>query len=142
MIDPRMWKIIQKRLGYTDEEMELFLRNPRNEHVVAKGEELFNTRFVAEVVEASGCNSRHKKGEKFYFDGYGNLLKEKSPDKICIFALGSLSTLIFTVQELIYAGIDPNEMRFNSVGCIDIGLKCGGWGKVIMKLTAEKIGGK
>ncbi len=138
MIDNRMWRIIQKRLGYNDEEMEAFRTNPRNEHVISKGEELFKTRFIVEIVHAQGCNSRHKVGDKIYLDGYGNLIKEQNPDKICIFALSSLSALIFTTQELVYAGIDPNEMRFKSVGCIDVGLKCDGWGKVVMKLSAEK----
>ncbi|HEX9933981.1 MAG TPA: hypothetical protein VGB38_02190 [bacterium] len=142
MIDQRMWKIIQKRLGYNDEELERFRNNPRNEHVMSKGAELISTRFIIEVVEAHGCNSRHKKGDKFFLDGYGNLTRDQNPDKICIFAIGSLSTLIFAAQELIYAGMDPNEMRFKSVGCIDVGLHCGGWGKVIMKLTANKIIGK
>ncbi len=142
MIDQRVWKIMQKKLGYNDEEAELFRSNSRNERVISKAEELFNTRFVAEVVEACGCNSRHKKGDKFHLDGYGNLLKDQNPDKICIFALSSLSTLLFAAQELVYAGTDPNEMCFRSADCIDVGLKCGGWGKIVMKLTAEKVEGK
>jgi hypothetical protein len=38
------------------------------------------------------------------------------------------------VHELFYAGIDPNEIRFKRTGCGDIGLKCGGWGKIIMEI--------
>lgn len=139
MINQRIWTIMQKKLGYTDEQLEIFKVNPRNEQIISKSEELSGTLFVVEVINAHGCNSRHKAGDKFYLDGYGNLIKDKNPDKICIFALGALSTLVFTAQELIYAGIDPNEMRFSNVGCIDVGLNCGGWGKVIMKLTAEKV---
>jgi uncharacterized repeat protein (TIGR04076 family) len=132
-----MLKIIQKRLGYSDEEIELFKANPRNEEVLSKGKTLLNMRFVIEIMDSHGCNSRHKKGDKFYLDGYGNLIKDSNPDKICIFALGALSTLVFAAQELVYAGVDPNNMRFNTAGCIDVGITCGGWGKVIMKLTAE-----
>jgi len=36
MIDQRMWRIMQKRLRYTDEEEELFKKNPRNEEVLSK----------------------------------------------------------------------------------------------------------
>ena len=42
----------------------------------------------------------------------------------CIFALSSLDKLIFVANELLYAGIDPNEMRFKRAGCFDVGLKC------------------
>ena len=40
---------MQKRLGYSDEEMETFKANPRNEQVIAKGDELFKTRFVMQL---------------------------------------------------------------------------------------------
>jgi hypothetical protein len=139
MIDERIWKIMQKRLGYSDEEQEHFRNNPRNEQVLLKATELANTQFIIEVIESHGCNSRHKKGEKYYLDGYGNLLKEKIPDKLCIFMIGQIQGLVFGAQELIYAGIDPNEMRFNAVGCADVGNKCGGWGKVTMKLSTAKL---
>jgi uncharacterized repeat protein (TIGR04076 family) len=136
MTDERIWKIMQRRLGYTDDEMEIFQNDPRNEQVISKADVLSRMQFIIEITEAHGCNSRHKKGDKIYLDGYGNLVRDINPEKLCIFALGSLQTLVFSAQELVYAGADPNEMRFNSVGCIDVGLKCGGWGKIIMKLTA------
>ncbi|HUV08390.1 MAG TPA: hypothetical protein VMX75_11715 [Spirochaetia bacterium] len=140
MLDQRLWKIMQKRLGYDDDQLEIFQSNARNEEVVSKSKELFQKRFKVTIVEANGCNSRHKAGETFYLDGYGNLLKDLNPDKICIYAISAVSTLVFAAQELVYAGVDPNQMRFNRVGCIDVGLGCGGWGKIIMELTAENIG--
>ena len=132
-----MWKIVQKRLKYDDGQIEEFKKNPRNAAVLGKGEELAKIKFKITVIDAHGCNSRHKKGDTFYLDGHGNLILASSPDKICIYALSALSTLVFTAQELIYAGIDPNEMRFNRVGCIDVGLNCGGWGKVVLQLNVE-----
>jgi len=54
------------------------------------------------------------------------------PKHICIYALAGIEHLIYTAQELFYAGVEPNEMQFKRAGCLDIGLKCGGWGKVIM----------
>ena len=138
MIDDRMWHMMQKRLGYTDEEFKLFRTNKRNEHVISKAEQLLQTRFIVEVIESQGCNSRHKVGDRFYLDGHGNITKSDNPDKICIFALRALSGLVFASLELIYAGIDPNEMCFRSVGCLDVGIKCDGWGKIIMRLSSEK----
>ena len=139
MIDDRLWKVIQKKLGYNDDELEIFKNNPRNELVLSKSSELLSIRFEVEIIESNGCNSKHKKGDKIYLDGYGNLIKDQNPDKLCIFTLGPLQTLIFAAQELVYAGIDPNEMKFNIVGCGDVGVKCGGWGKVVMKICAKKV---
>ena len=136
-VDERMWRIMQRHLGYTDEEMKAFRENPRNEDVLAKSSVLMNKTIVLKVVESHGCNSRHKVGDKFYFDGAGNLLTESSPKKICVFSLNSAATLIFAVSEMIYAGVDPNEIRFKRAGCFDVGLSCGGWGQIVYELRVE-----
>ena len=66
-VDETTWDFMQKRLGYTDEEMNAFRKNPRNEEVLFKAPELMNKTIVIEVVESQGCNSQHKVGDKFYF---------------------------------------------------------------------------
>lgn len=129
---------IKEHLGYTDEEMELFTKNPVNEEILTKSMKLLNKTIVIEVVESQGCNSGHKVGDKFYFDGFGNLLTKLCPSKICLYALSAVEHLVFAANELFLAGVEPNEMRFKRAGCIDIGLKCGGWGKVIMEIRVEK----
>lgn len=131
------WKFYQTHLGYTDEEMKLFKENPRNEEVISKAPELMNKTIIAEVVEAHGCNSQHKPGDKFIFDGAGNLITSQNPKRCCIYALSSLSIGVFASNEMVYAGLDPNEMKFKRVGCFDVGIKCGGWGRVIMELRVE-----
>ncbi len=136
-MDTRMMKIIQKRLKYTDEEFEIFKADPRNIDVLSKHAEVMKSTLIFEVVESHGCNSRHKVGDKFYFDGAGNLLTSRCPKNICVFVLSAVSPLIYTATELIYAGVDPNEMRFKRTGCIDVGLKCGGWGHVVVELQVE-----
>ncbi|MGB5910800.1 MAG: hypothetical protein WBH31_06355 [Promethearchaeia archaeon] len=128
---------IKNSLGYTDEEMELWLSNPRNQESLSKVPALLQKTIIIEVVESHGCSSLHKVGDKFYFDGPGNLLTKLNPKRICIYALSEMERLIFAAQELFYAGIDPNEMRIKRVGCFDIGLKCGGWGKIILELKFE-----
>jgi hypothetical protein len=42
--------------------------------------------------------------------------------------------LIYAVQELFYADVDPNEMRFKRAGCVDVGVNCGGWGHIVMEV--------
>jgi uncharacterized repeat protein (TIGR04076 family) len=136
-MDNRVWRIAQKHLGYTDEQMVLLRNDPNNADILSKAGLLRNKVLVLKVVEAHGCNSRHRVGDRFYFDGAGNLLTERCPRKICVHALSSAATLIYAASELLYAGVDPNEMRFKRAGCIDVGLECGGWGRVVMELRAE-----
>ena len=136
-INEDLWKFYQKHLGYTDEEMKKFKENPRNVDVVSKAPALMNKTIVIEVVSARGCNSQHKAGDKFYFDGSGNLLTKLCPKRICFGALNAMPTLIAMTHELFYAGIDPNEMRFKRVGCVDIGINCGGWGHIVMEIRVE-----
>jgi uncharacterized repeat protein (TIGR04076 family) len=129
-----MKKNIKERLDYNDEELKLFLDNPKNIEILTKSLPLLNKTIVIEVIESKGCASQHKKGDKIYFDGSGNLLTKLSPKRICIYALSVLESLITSALELMYAGVNPDEMRFKRVGCTDIGLECGGWGKIVMEL--------
>ena len=131
------WKIMKKQLGYTKEEMEIFRSNPRNEEVLSKALDLQSKTIIIEIVESHGCNSQHKIGDKFYFDGAGNLLINRCSKNICVYVLRAAAPLIFTANELVYAGVDPNEMRFKQAGCIDVGLQCGGWGRVLLELRTE-----
>ena len=128
------WKFIKKQLGFTDEEMKKFRENPRNEDILNKAPELLKKTIVVEVIDSHGCNSQHKVGDKLYFDALGNLLTKKCPKRICIHALHAITPQIFTVNELLCAGVDPNEMRFKRAACFDVGLECGGWGRIVMEI--------
>ena len=132
------WKFYQQHLGYNDEEMKKFRENPRNEDIISKAPALMNKTIVMEVVDSNGCNSQHKGGDKFYFDGGGNLLTKLCPKKICFSALHSVAQLIYAADELFYAGVDPNEMRFKRAGCGDVGVQCGGWGHIVMEVRVEE----
>ncbi len=136
-IDESTRNVIQKHFDYTDEEMNVFMENPRNIDVLSKASLLMDKTIVLEVVDSHGCNSQHKTGDKFYFDGAGNLITKLSPKRICIYALSAVANLIFTSNELLYAGVDPNEMRFKRAGCFDVGVKCGGWGHIVMEIKVE-----
>lgn len=136
-IDEGISKAIQAHLGYSDEEMTIFRENPRNAEVLSLVPVLKEKTIVIEVVEAHGCNSQHKKGDRFYFDGAGNLITKLNPKKICCFALSPISALVFGAHELIYAGVDANQMRFKRTGCFDTGVKCGGWGHIVMEIKVE-----
>lgn len=135
--DHKDWNRLQQYLGYSNEEMDLFGKNPRNLEVVSKTAALMSKTIVLEVVRSHGCASQHKMGDKFYFDGAGNLITKLNPKKICIYALNVMSPLIFTAAEMFYAGVDPNKMRFKRSGCFDVGVACGGWGNIVLELQME-----
>ncbi|MBI4730252.1 MAG: TIGR04076 family protein [Acidobacteria bacterium] len=133
-IPEHVWSAVQDRLGYSEEDMALFRGNPRNEEVLRRTPELMSKTIVAEVVESHGCNSGHEVGDRFVFDGAGNVISKLCPKRMCVYALAAVAPLIFTSNELLYAGVDPSEMRFNRLGCPDVGVRCGGWGRVVMEL--------
>ncbi len=131
------WDVVKSRLGYTDEEMKAFRENPRNEDVLDKAPALLDKTIVLTVVASHGCNSGHKVGDRLCFDGAGNLLTQRSPKKVCVYALHAAAPLIYASGELFYAGVDPNGMRFRRAACIDVGVQCGGWGRVVLELSVE-----
>ena len=137
-ISEDVWNFCQQHLGYKDEEMKKFRENPRNEDVISKAPALMNKTIIVEVVDSHGCNSQHKVGDKFYFDGAGNVLTKLCPQRVCFGALHSMLPLIYAAQELFYAGVDPNEMLFKRAGCVDVGVDCGGWGHIVMEVRVEE----
>ena len=84
-IDENAWKMVQKHLCYTDEEMTIFRADPRNEDTLSKTALMLNKTIIAEVIESHGCDSGHKAGDKFYFDGRGvSFLTKLSPNRVYI----------------------------------------------------------
>jgi uncharacterized repeat protein (TIGR04076 family) len=133
-----IWNMVQKHLGYSAEEMKIFRADPRNQDALSKTAAMLNKTIVVEVIESHGCDSGHKAGDKFHFDGRGvSLLAKLGPGRICIFALHSIALAMPALAELFYAGVDPNEMRFRRFGCPDVGIKCGGWGHIVMEVRVE-----
>ena len=131
------WKFIKERLGYTNEEMKKFRKNPRNEDVLSKAPDLLKKTIIAEVIDSHGCNSQHSVGDKFYFDAAGNILTELCPKRICVYAMNAIIPHLFTANELLHADVDPNEMRFKRAACFDVGLECGGWRRIVMEIKVE-----
>ena len=128
-----MWALVQQHLGYDDEEMALFRADPRNAKVLATAPEMRRKTIVFEVVESHGCNSQHQVGTCFFFTGDGNFITKMAPKRVCAFALPVMAQMIFGLQELWYAGVDPNEACFRRASCFDVGVACGGWGKVVVE---------
>lgn len=132
-IPNQMWELMKQHLGYTDEEIELFKQNPRNAKVMATAPDMLKKTIVFEVVQSEGCNSGHTVGTRFYFTGDGNLITRMAPARVCVYAMPVMTQAIFGIQELWYAGVDPNELTFKRGGCFDVGVRCGGWGNIVLE---------
>jgi hypothetical protein len=131
--------IIRKRLNLKDEEWSIIERNPRFQQLFQNAIEASRYRLVAEVIESKGCHTGHVVGQKLVFDNSGNLLTKENPDRVCSFLMPNLTVVINAFFENFINGRDPNEVMFNTTGCFDTGPACGGWGHVVVRMTAELI---
>lgn len=134
-VPEQVWALMKAHLGYTDEEIELFKNNPRNARVMAVAPSMRQRTIVFEVVESTGCNSQHQVGTCFYFTGDGNFISSMAPRKVCAFALPMMTQAIFAIHELWYAGVESGRLCFSRGSCFDVGLRCGGWGKVVLEAS-------
>ena len=124
---------MRRHLGYTEEEFAMFEADPRNARVMATAPDMLRKTIVFEVVASEGCNSRHTVGTRFFFTGDGNLITKMAPPRICAYALPIMTQAIFGIQEIWYAGADPDSLCFKRAGCFDVGVRCGGWGHVVVE---------
>jgi hypothetical protein len=129
-------EMIRRRLKLDDSEWESIEKNPKFQRLFRNAIEASKYRLVAEVIESKGCHSVHVIGQKLIFDNSGNLLTKENPDRVCAFLMPNLTVLINAFFENMMNGRDPNEVMFNTTGCFDTGPQCGGWGHVVVKMTA------
>jgi hypothetical protein len=127
---------IKRRLKLDNREWKIIEQNPKFQRLFENAVEASKYRLVAEVIDSKGCHSGHVVGQKLIFDNSGNLLTKENPDRVCSFLMPNLTLLINAFFENLMNGRDPNEVMFNTTGCFDTGPQCGGWGHVVVKMTA------
>ena len=130
-------EIIRRRLNLEDQDWSIIQKNPRFQQLFQNVIEASKYRLVAEVIESRGCHSGHVVGQKLIFDNSGNLLTTENPDRVCAFLMPNLAVLINAFFENLMNGRNPNEVMFNTTGCFDTGPSCGGWGHVVVRMSAE-----
>jgi len=136
MDQDKLVEIIRRRLKLDDQEWKIIEKNPKFQSLFKNAVEASKYRLVAEVIDSKGCHSGHVIGQKLIFDNSGNLLTKENPDRVCAFLMPNLTILINAFFENMMNGRDPNEVMFNTTGCFDTGPQCGGWGHVVIKMTA------
>lgn len=128
---------MQKRMGYTEGQMQGFLQNPRNQKILAQREEIAKINLVFEIVRAEGCALGHRNGEKFIFPKCGALDMKNSASKLCAFLMPPMTRLTWLIHERMWEGLEPMPL-FHVGQCDDVGADCGGWGRVIIQARIEK----
>jgi len=106
--------------------------------MVTETPEFVKCRVIAEVIESHGCHAQHKVGDRFVMTAGGQLITEACPKRMCMFALGPVSSQLPAIYERLISKSDPEFRNFNIVQCTDVGLANGGWGKILMKVYVEK----
>jgi uncharacterized repeat protein (TIGR04076 family) len=130
-VDDSVWRAVQERLEYTDAQLETFKKRAFSRKILSPEtiEKLLRTNVVFEVVESRSCNIGHKVGDQFPFNAEGYLLAHRCPEKICPFIMPVMTRMMWLVMERIYEGVDPRP-TFYFGDCEDVGVECGGLGKV------------
>lgn len=132
----RVWKRFQNVMNYSDQDMVKFKANP-------KFMKMFNTpgfrtnKVVIEVVQSHGCVCQHAVGQKLVMNPNGALIRDECPPIMCIGLVSQLNPVIQAIYERLVAGLDPNGLLFDTIGCTDVDINCGGWGRVIAKIHVE-----
>ena len=132
-------EIIRRRLNLDDSDWSIIEKTPKFQKLFEHALEASRSRLVAEVIESKGCHSGHIVGQRLIFDSSGNLLTRQNPDRVCSFLMPNVTVLINAFFENLMNGRNPNEVMFNTSGCFDTGPSCGGWGHVVVKMSAEPV---
>jgi hypothetical protein len=137
----RVWRRFQEVMEYSDEDLARFKATPR--FVQMMNTPAFRThKIVAEVVYSHGCVCQHEMWQRLVMSGNGALLREECPPLMCVSLVSQFTPVTAALFERITAGLDPNGLLFDTVGCTDVGIKCGGWGRVLVKIHVEGPEGK
>jgi len=48
--------------------------------------------------------------------------------------LPPLSMAVAVIQERLCSDLDPEPYMFDRLSCLDVGVRCGGWGQAIFKI--------
>ena len=136
-LTPAAWESFRQAMGYTEEELAVFRSNPNREFVMQHADRLDAWTITAEVVESHGCAAGHQVGDQFRFSPHGTYLAAQGPDRPCLQVFVAVAPAVAVMQERIISDLSPEPYLFNHVGCVDVGLACGGWGQIALRLSAQ-----
>lgn len=126
-----------QRVGYSDQEASLLAPgDPRARHLARLSQAAPLYAIQAQVTEARHCNSGYQPGDRFLLDVDGNLIAKLCPKRLCVYLVSQLALPVALINERLSEGLDPNQFHFTrQVHCPDVGVECGGYGKVNQKVS-------
>lgn len=136
-IPDAVWKDIQKKMNYSDEELEIFKGQPRTQKIISRFSYLGKIIIAIEVKQSHGCIVGHKPGERFVFPGGGALDMKNSTQRLCPFLMPPMTRIMWLLQERVWEGLDPLPL-YATGQCDDVGIECNGWGKVLIEARLMK----
>jgi len=131
-----MWRKIQAGMGYTDEEMALAMQDPYRRKVLEAGPVMVRRKIVGEVIEAKNC-AAHKAGAKYIVRGNGVIRAEDCTGNMCLSLLAAMNPVCQVIFDRLAQGQDPRGEFVYYVHCPDTGVRCGGFGEAVLKITVE-----
>ena len=135
----RRLKKVQDLFSYTDEEMAIYLSNPKAVKAMEKAPKFVTHRIIVEVVEAHNCIARHKPGDRIaVMTGNALLITDEMPGHVCAFGLAAAVPRIYAMWERFYEDLDPDGLFLDTIHCPDVGCRKGGAGEIIMRIYAEE----
>ena len=136
-LDSGLVERIKKFIGYTSEDI---LKTTPRQHKSWKAQDVLNEWFiVAEVVESHNCGARNRVGDRYVIQSGTSLLPEESSVRfLCTYAMEPLTRIAGILYERLAEGVDPRDFAANEcVWCMDTGIECGGYGRILMKWHFE-----
>ena len=132
----RVWRRFKEVMEYSDDDMAKFKSNP-------KFMKMMNTpayrthKIIVEITQSHGCVCQHRVGQRLVLNGNGALIRDECPPVMCIGLVSQFYAAILAIWERMAAGLDPNGLLMDRIGCTDVGVDCGGWGRVVAKVYVE-----
>lgn len=139
MSEDPILSLYAQRVGYDAEDLaRLGPGDPRRRHIARLAEASQHYGIVAEVIEASHCNSGYRPGDRFVLDADGNFVAKLCPRRICVYLASQMVVPVALINERLSEGLEPNAFHFmHQVACPDLGVACQGYGRVVVKVGAE-----
>jgi hypothetical protein len=136
-LDPMLVEGIKKVIGYSNEDI---LKTTPRQHKSWKAQYKLNEWFmVADVVEVHNCGARAKVGDRYVIQSATSLVPEESTVRfLCTGAILPIAQMGNILYERLAEGLDPHDFAANEMAwCQDTGVECGGYGRILMKLSLQ-----
>lgn len=133
----KRWENVRRHLGFTHDELRIFKSNPKNVRATEDAPLFAKQKMVIEVIEARNCAAGYKKGDKFYIDSEGCLIREQSPSRICVSAIWAIKPLVDRMWEAYFN--NSTEVLHDTIRCPDVGVERGGAGEVTLRISSVAL---